>query len=393
MMRWLLAGLAVIGLALAVRRSGADVEIRADRPMVAAVGPRGAIHPVRVVVVAVTVVFLLVTAVYFFFRLRDVITLALIAVLLAVGLQGPVARLRRLGLPRPLGLLTVYLAVVVLLVVAGWLLLPPVFRDLRELARQAPAYLAGAEAQLARFGVAISIPGLEELEQRLVAEVTGDVSGYLGRALTILNFTVGLLGGALTTLLVLVLSIFMVMEGPAFRAHLLSLLPPEQERKWAEITRLIAVKIQGWMLGTALLGLIVGSISTICLLLLGVPYPFLLGLIAGIGEFIPMIGPIVAAVPAVTIAAFYGWGLFAAVLALYIVIQQVENYLLVPRIMGQTVDLPALVVLVAFLIGSELMGVLGGILAMPVAAALQVLWLEWIVPGIRANRAAEESSA
>jgi predicted PurR-regulated permease PerM len=163
-------------------------------------------------------------------------------------------------------------------------------------------------------------------------------------------------------------------------------LPPKQEQQWYEITSRIAIKIQGWMLGTALLGLIVGSISTICLILLGVPYPFLLGLIAGIGEFIPMIGPIVAAVPAVSIAAFYGWGLFAAVLVLYIVIQQVENYVLVPRIMGHTVDLPALIVLVAFLIGTELMGVLGGILAMPIAAALQVLWLDWLVPTIRAGR-------
>jgi len=89
-------------------------------------------------------------------------------------------------------------------------------------------------------------------------------------------------------------------------------------------------------------------------------------------------------VPAVSIAAFYGWGLFAAVLVLYIVIQQLENYLLVPRIMGSTVELPGLVVLVAFLIGTELMGVMGGILAMPVAAAIQVIWLEWAAPSIRA---------
>jgi predicted PurR-regulated permease PerM len=347
---------------------------------------RQQLHPFKVVVWAVTVVFLLVAAVYFAFRLRDVITLGLIATLLAVGLQGPVARLRKLGIPRPLGLLTVYLGAVLFLVVAGWLLLPPVFRDLRALAVQAPAYLEGAEAQLARFGVDITLPDIDDLERRLLAEVTSDVGGYVGRALSILNFTVGLLGGALTTLLVLVLSIFIVMEGPAFRAHLLSLLPPEQEQQWTEITRRIAVKIQGWMVGTALLGLIIGSITTICLILLGMPYPFLLGLIAGIGEFIPMIGPIIAAVPAVSIAAFYGWGLFVAVLVLYIVIQQVENYVLVPRIMGRTVDLPALIVLVAFLIGSELMGVMGGILAMPVAAALQVLWLDWVVPSIRAGR-------
>jgi predicted PurR-regulated permease PerM len=385
-MRWFLSGLGFIAAAVALRHREADVQIRSDQPMVAAVAARRPPHPFKIIVWTVTVIFLVVAAVYFAFRLRDVITLALIALLLAVGLQGPVVRLRGWGVPRPLGLLTVYLGVVVFLVIAGWLLLPPVFGDLRALAVQAPAYLAGAEAQLARFGVDVTLPDIDDLERRLLAEVTSDVGGYLGRALTILNFTVGLLGGAITTLLVLVLSIFIVMEGPTFRAHLLSLLPPDQERQWTEITRRIAVKIQGWMLGTALLGLIIGTVSTIALVLLGMPYPFLLGLIAGIGEFIPMIGPIVAAVPAVSIAAFYGWGMFAAVLVLYIVIQQVENYVLVPRIMGQTVDLPALIVLVAFLIGTELMGVLGGILAMPVAAALQVLWLDWVVPNIRAGR-------
>jgi predicted PurR-regulated permease PerM len=101
-----------------------------------------------------------------------------------------------------------------------------------------------------------------------------------------------------------------------------------------------------------------------------------------------MIGPIIAAVPAVAISAFYGWTMFGLVLGLYILIQQLENYILVPRIMGSQVDLPGLVVIVAFLLGSELMGITGGILAMPVAAILQVLWLDWAVPAIRASRSA-----
>jgi predicted PurR-regulated permease PerM len=348
---------------------------------------RRGMQPFRVVTVGVFLILGIVTTIYLAFQLQDVIVSAVIAILLAVGLQGPVARLRKLGIPKPLGLLIVYLGVLLALVIAGWLLLPPVFRDLRELARQAPTYLASAQDQLGRFGIDMSAPAIEELERRVLAEVSSDVGSYVGRAVSILNFTFGLLGGVLNTLLVLVMSIFIVTEGPGFRAHLLSLLPVDKEKHWEAITQRIAMKIQGWMLGTALLGLIVGMISTVSLILLGMPYPFLLGLLAGIGECIPMIGPIIAAVPAVSIAAFYGWGLFAAVLVLYIVIQQLENYLLVPRIMGSTVELPGLVVLVAFLIGTELMGIMGGILAMPVAAAIQVIWLEWAAPSIRsANR-------
>jgi predicted PurR-regulated permease PerM len=391
-MRWLLAMISALLLGLLVGRStrrAAPVAVAARPPDTWPTGPsaelrvRPTASPWRIIFGAVLIVFGVVAAVYFSFQLRDVITLGLVSLLLAVGLQGPVARLHRLGLPRPLGLLVIYVGVILALVAAGWLLLPPVFRDLRALAAEAPTYLTNVQDQVDRFGLDINVPALEDLERRLLAEVTSDVGSYVGRALSILNFTVGLFGGVLNAFFVLVLSIFIVVEGPRFRQHLLSLLPPEREHEWERITSKVAVKIQGWMIGTLFLGLVVGGITTTSLFLLGMPYAFLLGLVAGLGELIPMIGPIIAAVPAVGIAAFYGWGLFGAVLALYIIIQQLENYVLVPRIMGSAVDLPGLVVLIAFLIGSELLGVLGGILAMPVAATFQVLWLEWIVPSIR----------
>ena len=387
------AVVSALALGLAVRRSAAPVEPVAPVPERSPVRQAPPASPWRLVVGAVVLIFGLVATVYLAFRLWDVITVALVALLLAVGLQGPVARLHRLGIPRPLGLLAVYLAAIVGLVVAGWLLLPPVFRDLRELAVQAPAYLGETQSQLSRFGFQVDIPGIEDVERRVFAEVSGDLGSYLRRAVSILSFTFGLLGGVLSTLLVLVLSIFMVTEGPAFRRHVLSLLPPEREAQWGAITQKIAVKIQGWMIGTLFLGIVLFAVTTLSLLLMGMPYAFLLGLLAGIGEMIPMIGPILAAVPAVVIAAFNGWGFFFGVLALYIVLQQLENYLLVPRIMGRAVELPSLVVLIAFLVGSELAGVLGAILATPVAAVLQVLWVDWIVPGLRARRDASSTPA
>jgi predicted PurR-regulated permease PerM len=343
------------------------------------------VNPWKLVVGGIFTVVGVVAAIYLAFRLQDVITHAFIALVLAVGLQGPVARLHTLGVPRPLGLLVIYLGVIASLVGAGWLLLPPVVRDLQELATQSPTYVAEAQAQAGRLGVRLDIPGLADVERHLLTEVAGDLGSYVGRAVTILNFTLGLFGGVLSGFFVLILSIFIVTEGPAFRAHLLSLLPPDTERRWYRITEKIAAKIQGWMLGTVLLGFTVGGIITASLLLLGSPYPFLLGFVAGLGELVPMVGPIVAAVPAISIAAFAGWGQLLAVLALYVVVQQLENYVLVPRIMGRAVDLPGLVVLVAFLIGSALLGVLGGMLAMPLAAVAQVLWLDWAAPGLRSS--------
>ena len=342
--------------------------------------------PWRLVFGAVWIVLGVVGTIYFAYQLRSALTLALIGLLLAVGLQAPVARLAKLGVPRPLGLLLIYLGVIAGLVLAIWLLFPPVIRDLRELATQAPTYAAEIQRYAQQFDANINVPQLQDLEQLIVSEVSGDWQGYLGRIVSILSFTVSLFGGLLNAFLVLVLSIFIVVEGPRFREHLLSLLPPNQQPRWAGITQKIALKIQGWMLGTLFLGIVIGAVTTVSLVVLGMPYPFLFGLIAGIGECIPMIGPIIAALPAVAISAFYGWSMFALVLGLYILIQQLENYVLVPRIMGSQVDLPGLVVIVAFLLGSELAGITGGILAMPVAAIFQVLWVDWAVPAIYANR-------
>ncbi len=354
--------------------------------------PRRGAGPLRLVFGAVLIALGVVAAVYFAYELRSVITLTLVALLLAVGLQAPVAYLRGLGLPRPIGLLVIYVAVIAGFILAGWLLVPPIISDLRAFVVQAPGYLSQAEAQVGRLGIQVEIPRLEDLERRVLTEVSGDIGSYVNRVFSILGFAFGLFGGVLNAFFVLILSIFILSEGPAFREHLLSLMSPEHERRWTVITQKIADKIQGWMLGTLLLGLIIGGATTIFLLLIGMPYAFLFGLVAGVGELIPMIGPIIAAVPAVGIAAFQGWGTFGWVLLFYILVQQVENYILVPRIMGSAVDLPGLGVLIAFLVGSELLGVTGAILAMPSAAIIHVLWFEWIVPAIRGDDRSPDAS-
>ena len=122
--------------------------------------------------------------------------------------------------------------------------------------------------------------------------------------------------------------------------------------------------------------------------MLGVPYAVVLALIAGIMEAVPNIGPIIAAVPAVAIAALYSPLQALLVLILYLVIQQLENYIIVPRVMSRAVELHPLAVLVALLVGGELLGVLGAVLAVPVTAAISV-----IVDEIRAERIAPSVDA
>ena len=143
------------------------------------------------------------------------------------------------------------------------------------------------------------------------------------------------------------------------------------------------MRLGGWVSGQILLCVIIGSISWVGLTLIGVPYAVVLALIAGIMEAVPNIGPIIAAVPAVIIAALYSPWQALLVAILYIVIQQLENYIIVPRVMSRAVELHPLAVLLALMVGGELMGVLGAVLAVPVTAAISV-----IVDEIRAERIA-----
>jgi len=136
------------------------------------------------------------------------------------------------------------------------------------------------------------------------------------------------------------------------------------------------VKVSAWLNGQLLLGAIIGSTAAIGLWLLGVPYFYVLALLAGIGEMIPIVGPIIAAIPAVAVASSVS-GTTALWTALFFLVQQqLENHVLVPKIMERQVGISPAVVIVALLIGGSLLGVMGAILAVPTAAILQVIYQE-----------------
>jgi predicted PurR-regulated permease PerM len=144
----------------------------------------------------------------------------------------------------------------------------------------------------------------------------------------------------------------------------------------SEVSALVTVKVSAWLGGQALLGLIIGVISAIGLATMGVPYFFVLAVIAGIGEMIPMVGPLLAAIPAVLVALTVSPGLALGVALFFWATQLLENNVLVPKVMGQTVGLNAVTVIASLLIGSQLLGFVGALLAVPTAAIIQVLFEE-----------------
>lgn len=178
---------------------------------------------------------------------------------------------------------------------------------------------------------------------------------------------------------VLFLIAYMLIDSERLRNIFLLFYPPEERSQKRNIIRRASRKMSYWLAGQLTLAAIVGGATFIGLLALGVPYALPLALIAAVGEMVPVIGPIVGAVPALGVALFQSSWQFWAVLVMAILIQQVENYVLVPRIMGHRVSISPLAIFTAFMIGGSLLGIIGAIMAIPAVAIIQVAFQEGFV--------------
>lgn len=325
-------------------------------------------------------------------QLTSVVVRIVLAVILAAGMKPLVDRLthrelRRQGWwtpPRGLVVLLVYVVTIILVVTAGGLILQVVIVEIQNLINATPVYAPRLVTYV--NDLLDLIPGGREMitDFDLASQMSGLVSRFFGvfsQALVVFQYALGLFSGLLDVLMILLLALYITTDGPMIGRYLRAFLPPDRHSQASRVTSRIFVRLGGWVSGQILLCVIIGVVSWVGLTLIGVPYAVVLALVAGIMEAVPNVGPIIAAVPAVIVAALYSPFKALLVIGLYLLIQQLENYVIVPRVMSKAVELHPLAVLLALMIGGELMGVLGAVLSVPVAAAISV-----IVDEIRAER-------
>lgn len=325
---------------------------------------------VRIVLVAVSVSIALWLAV----SLLKIVMQLVIAVILAAGLGPLVDRVHRRGLPRGAAVLLIYLGLIVALVVLGVAVIPPVVDQADQLVRDAPRYSDLALGQLRR--VQEQFPFLPPIDEQLAVQVRGLGSqlGALGsQALVVARFAVGIFSGLLNTLLVLLLTLYLVVDGGRIREYFLSFFSAARRAQLRVLTDHMGQRMGGWLVGQITLCASIGLLSFVGLSVLGVPGVVLLSVLAAIGEAIPIVGPIVSAVPAVIVAFTQSPILALWTALLYLVIQQLENNILVPKVMERAVNLHPLAVILSLLVGGQLLGLLGAIVAVPVAAAISVV--------------------
>jgi predicted PurR-regulated permease PerM len=180
---------------------------------------------------------------------------------------------------------------------------------------------------------------------------------------------------------IVVLSFYFLVETDTLFGAFIRLFPRRRRLRVRVISHQITTKVSAWLSGQLMVAGIVGATSAVALFLLGVPYFYVLAVIAAIGEMIPLLGPVLSAIPAIALASLVSWKLAVGTAVFYLAQQQIENHVIVPRLMSSQVGLSSVAVIVAFLVGASVFGLIGAILAVPTAAIVQVLFFE-LVPAV-----------
>jgi predicted PurR-regulated permease PerM len=322
------------------------------------------------VVVGVSLAFWLV----YYFRLA--FTLFFIAVFLGTAIRPLVDWLFSRGIPRAWGILVVYSALIIVLIGLGFLVVPLLIEQSAELSVRLPTIYQNLRAQwmispsrLARM-IAGQLPQIHNLG---ALAPTVDEGNPLAQVANLLSLTGQVSTGLLSILTVFLLAFYWALDGERTLRGLQLWLPSQARPGVRQLIDEIEEKVGGFLRGQALLCLIIGVAALAAYSLLGLPYALLLGLLAGIFEAIPVVGPALGAIPALLVALTLSNQAVLGVLIASVVIQGLENYLLVPRIMKKAVGANAIVTMLALITLSSLLGLAGALLAIPAAAIAQLL--------------------
>ena len=314
------------------------------------------------------------------YLVRGVLLLLYISGLLAIGFS-PIVRVieRQKALPigtrrfpRWLAILILYVAILGTLTAIGALIFPPLIEQSQQLWSALPDMLERARDFLISKGILSEHFTWREAIQRAPGAGGGQAVGR-----TVMSAVIGVAGGIVGLLTILILTFYFLVESDGLRRTLLQLFPKQDRPRVDAAARAITTKVSAWLGGQLLLGGIIGTTSAIGLWALGIPFFYVLALISAIGELIPVVGPILASIPAIAVAATISVKKVLLVIAFFVVQQQLENHILVPKVMERQVGVSAVAVIVALLIGGNLLGIPGAILAVPTVAILQVLFIEW----------------
>lgn len=308
---------------------------------------------------------------------RQVLTWILIALFLTLALNPAVDWFQRHGIKRR-GLATglTFLLAIGSIAALGALFIPTLVNEVNGFVQALPGYVDDITHRQGRLGF---LESKYHVSQRVRDAVnSGGASSVLGLTGTAVAITKGIITAIVATVTITFMTLFMLLEGPVWMERFYSLLPTRSQSRWRGIGQQIYRTVGGYVTGNLFISVIAGVVSTVVLLLLGVPYAVALGLLVAILDLIPLAGAMIAAIIVVTVGFLHSVPAGIVLLIFFVVYQQIENHVIQPVVYSRTVQLSPLAVLISVLIGAQLAGVLGALAAIPVAGTFQVLMLAWL---------------
>jgi predicted PurR-regulated permease PerM len=306
---------------------------------------------------------------YAFYVVRSILVLVVIALFAAISLDPVVRWLTRRRMPRSLGVTIVILGAITLFIGFVWSIVPPIIQQSDELFTDLPGYFRKLSEESRAVREITDRYDLTDRLSALVADLPAKLTGGL------FGFVQRFIGGLAAVGTVLVLTIYFTADMPRLRSGLIRLFPHRRRRRVTEIVDVVVDKVGGYMIGNIIISLFAGVSTFVCLEVVGVPFALPLAVTVAITDLIPMIGATIGAVICVLVSLFTAgiWPATVIVVVFFLLYQQVENYLLVPRVFRNTVDMPSVAVLLVALVGGSLLGLAGAIMAIPIAAAVKVV--------------------
>lgn len=305
---------------------------------------------------------------------RDVLILIFIAAVLAAGISPAVHRIRVWGrhlfhknVPRGTAVLLVYFPFVFIAIVLLLFMVPRVIDDMRALGAQLPMVLE--KNVITPLGHYLPMDGVREY-------LRGGITVPRARVLFFVRSTATVVASFVAVLFMIG---YMLIDAHRLRNMILLLYPPEVRAERRATLNRMANRMSSWLGGQLILSAIIGVATFIGLLILRVPFALPLAIFATLGEMVPVIGPIVGSTPALAVAILQSPWQFWSVLALAVMLQKSENLFIAPRVMSRKIKISPLAVFIAFLIGASVLGIVGAIMAIPVAAIVQVAFEEIFV--------------
>ena len=309
-----------------------------------------------------------------FWAAREALMLVYISALIAMGfsplvhmIERPRAGGRLPAVPRWLAILVIYLTVVGIVVIIGLMVVPPLVAQSVALWDRLPDEFNRFQSFLIRYRI---LRGPITLAEAVRSAPQGSGANAVGTVLVAVSSVIGGVFGLIT---IIILSFYLLIEARAMFEYWIRFVPAARRGDVAIAAREAVLKVSAWLSAQFVLAGVMGTFAAVGLGLMGVPYFYVVALVAAIGETIPIVGPVIGGITAVAVAITVSAKLAAMVGAYFLILHQLEANILVPKIMERRVGVSPVAVMVALLIGGSLWGLIGAILAIPTVAILSII--------------------